>query len=43
MHNVVQRMAPLVGIAPRKDGDVMIEELLVEMNKSAEGRQLASN
>ncbi len=43
MHNVVQRMAPLVGIAPREDGDAMIEELLVEMNKSAEGRQLASN
>ena len=43
MHNIVERMGPLVGIAPQGDGEAMIEEMLVEMNKSAEGRQLASN
>ncbi len=43
MHNVVQRMAPLVGIAPQEDGDAMIEEMVAEIDERAEGRQLASN
>ena len=40
---IVERMAPLVGVAPRDDGDAMIEEMVVEIQKRAEGRQLASN
>ncbi|NIA68619.1 penicillin-binding protein 2 [Pelagibius litoralis] len=43
VNNIVTRVAPLVGIAPRDNGNAMIEQLLVEINKSAEGRQLASN
>ena len=43
MQNIVARMAPLVGIAPRPDDNTMIEQMLVDIEKSAEGRQLASN
>ena len=43
VNNIVTRVAPLVGIAPRDNGDVMIEQLLVDIEERAEGRQLASN
>lgn len=43
VNNIVTRVAPLVGIAPRDNGDVMVEQLLVDIEERAEGRQLASN
>ncbi len=43
MRSIVERMGPLVGVMPRNDGEAMIADLLMEVNKSVEGRQLASN
>ncbi|HIP79016.1 MAG TPA: penicillin-binding protein 2, partial [Kiloniellaceae bacterium] len=43
MRGIVERMAPLVGFMPQDDGEAMIADLLMEVNKSVEGRQLASN
>lgn len=43
MRSIVERMGPLVGVMPRGDGEAMIADLLMEVNKSVEGRQLASN
>ncbi|WP_422365391.1 peptidoglycan D,D-transpeptidase FtsI family protein [Pelagibius sp.] len=43
VNNIVTRVAPLVGIAPRDNGDAMVEQLLVDIEERAEGRQLASN
>lgn len=40
---LVERIGPLLGIAPRDDGDVMIEQMLADIESRAEGRQLASN
>jgi hypothetical protein len=36
-------MAPLLGIAPRQDGEAMIEDMIADIEARAEGRQLASN
>ncbi|WP_420349756.1 peptidoglycan D,D-transpeptidase FtsI family protein [Pelagibius sp.] len=43
MRSIVQRMAPLMGVMPEADGEAMIADLLMEVNQSVEGRQLASN
>jgi cell division protein FtsI (penicillin-binding protein 3) len=40
---LVERIGPLLGIAPREGGDAMIEEMVAEIEARAEGRQLASN
>jgi cell division protein FtsI (penicillin-binding protein 3) len=40
---LVERIGPLLGIAPQDDGNVMIEEMLADIEARAEGRQLASN
>jgi cell division protein FtsI (penicillin-binding protein 3) len=40
---LVERMAPLLGIAPRQDGAAMIEDMIADIEARAEGRQLASN
>jgi cell division protein FtsI (penicillin-binding protein 3) len=40
---LVERMAPLLGIAPRQDGEAMIEDMIADIEARAEGRQLASN
>ena len=40
---LVERIGPLLGIAPQDDGNAMIEEMLAEIEARAEGRQLASN
>jgi len=40
---LVERIGPLLGIAPRDNGDIMIEQMLADVESRAEGRQLASN
>jgi cell division protein FtsI (penicillin-binding protein 3) len=40
---LVERIAPLLGIAPREDGEAMIREMIADIEMRAEGRQLASN
>jgi len=40
---LVERIGPLLGIAPRDNGDVMIEQMIADVESRAEGRQLASN
>ncbi|MGD1879385.1 MAG: peptidoglycan D,D-transpeptidase FtsI family protein [Kiloniellaceae bacterium] len=40
---LVERIAPLLGIAPHDDGDAMIEEMVADIEAREEGRQLASN
>jgi len=40
---LVERIGPLLGVAPRADDDTLIEQMLVDIEKRAEGRQLASN
>ena len=40
---LVERVGPLLGIAPREDDNEIIEQMLVNIEANAEGRQLASN
>lgn len=40
---LVERIAPLLGIAPHGDGEAMIREMIADIEMRAEGRQLASN
>lgn len=40
---LIERIGPLLGVAPRADGNDMIEQMLVDIETNAEGRQLASN
>ncbi len=40
---VIQRIGPMLGVAPRGDDNEIIEQMLVDIEMKAEGRQLASN
>ena len=40
---VIERIGPLLGVAPRNDDNEIIEQMLVDIEMNAEGRQLASN
>ncbi len=40
---LIERIGPLLGVAPRENGDEIIEQILVDIESNAEGRQLASN
>ena len=40
---LVERIAPLLGVTPREDGEAMIREMIADIEMRAEGRQLASN
>src|SRR3546814_7309291 len=40
---LVERIGPLLGVAPRDDGEAMIQEMIADIEMRAEGRQLASN
>ncbi len=43
VRRLVERAGPLLGIAPRDEDNAMIEQMLVNIEMNAEGRQLASN
>ena len=40
---LVERVGPLLGVVPRKNENQIIEQMLVDIEMNAEGRQLASN
>jgi cell division protein FtsI (penicillin-binding protein 3) len=40
---VIARIAPLLGVTPRDNGEAMIREMIADIEMRAEGRQLASN
>jgi cell division protein FtsI (penicillin-binding protein 3) len=40
---VIARIAPLLGVTPRDNGEAMIQEMIADIEMRAEGRQLASN
>jgi len=40
---LVERIGPLLGVAPRHNDNAIIEQMLVDIENRAEGRQLASN
>ncbi|GAB4391215.1 MAG: penicillin-binding protein 2 [Kiloniellaceae bacterium] len=40
---LIERVGPLLGVAPRDNDNEIIEQMLVDIEMKAEGRQLASN